>query len=178
MSVIPSATVLDGWNTLTDFLDWSGLQQTEWTAVATALGQADLDSLMSVAAIHDEDYLTARKELTPARRGALNLMIGAVKAKFGITTTLLPRSTAPRSQAITAPAASSGGPAAAAKATVSAVELQQGTTAMGMRVNLGAMLNQALNQEIPILPEAGIARIRAVYIKVRGDEPIEQSDPQ
>ena len=154
------------------------MQRAEWELVASALGQADLKDLMLIAALEDEDIVAARRELTPVRRGAANLLIGAVKAKLGITTKLLPQAVATAAAAQAQPTeplpttATNTVPAALTNATSG---VSQGS--MGTRVNLGTILNQALNQEVPMLAEAELAEIRAVYIKVAGDEPIEQADP-
>ena len=107
MSILPAVAVLDTMNTLNDFLGWSGLTQAEWTVVATALGQADLDNVVLIAAIDDSDFADARKELTLVRRGALNLTIGAVKMKFGLETSFLPRSAAAQATAAAQPPAAS-----------------------------------------------------------------------
>ena len=172
MAATPERAVLDAWTELGQVLAWSGLTTDEWTKVATALGQSDLSNLLLISAIDDDDYLEVRKELSPVKRGALNLTVAAIKAKFNLATRLLPQiTTGPASTA----ASSSSGLAVAANAAA-ATAAQAAVGHSGMKVSLGTVLNQAMTQEIPLLPEAELQQYRNVYVQVEGDEPSEQCD--
>ena len=165
---MPSAEVLATWTTVKQAAEWVCVSDDEWIRLATAMGDRELSSLLLLSAIDDDGFVEARNEakFTIVRKAAVNLMFAAIKTKFSVTTKITPTSKP-------APTA-----AAAPQAEGAAATLQpHRVTATGtVRVNLGQVINQALNQEIPVLLEAEIRTFRDRYVTVEGDEPIEQGD--
>ena len=95
---VPESYVMEGWNTIADARGWAGVTNDEWSKLAAGLGDPEADSLLLLASIDDEDWITVRNGagLPIIRKGAANLLFAAVKAKFMIATSInAPRATAP-----------------------------------------------------------------------------------
>ena len=88
---MPAAGVLASWVTIADGLAYYGITAQEWAVVAGALGDDKLDDLGTLSSIEDDDYKEARDtvKLTPIKKGAFNLLFGAVKLKYGFATKLV-----------------------------------------------------------------------------------------
>ncbi len=166
MALIPSAELLASWNTLEQARGWIGVTEEEWTSVARGLGDGALDNLLLIAAIPDADYINARDEagLTAVRRAAMNLLINAIKHKFGVTTAVMNE-----------PATTTTATATAASS--STLPMPDPMLMMPpARVKISQVLNQASDQEVPLLPEAELATLRKNYVMLNGDAPLEGSE--
>ena len=157
---MPSSAVLGEWNTLQQALDWAGVSRDEWVRLATVMGDADLDSLLLISAIDDGDFTEARTEakFTIVRRAAIDLLFAVVKTKFNVTTKVIPTATpAPAGPPATAADAQLGTPTPIVTAMgAQSPQQQTGGVTGSVRINLGQVLNQAMNQEVPLLPESEI----------------------
>ena len=90
-SSLPAKEVRDSWATIGEVRVHYGVKDAEWRLVAESLGDADIDDLGLLSGVSDEDFASSRDGcgLTPLRKGAVNLMFGAVKARFGIRTAIV-----------------------------------------------------------------------------------------
>ena len=101
----------------------------------------------------------------------MNLLFGSCKIKYGIETTVVklrPNPTPLKGIAEESTPQDNpdrGGQLVAAQ-----------TPTLQARVRLSQILNQALDQEIPMLPEAKLLELRGGYIQVIGDEPLQTVD--
>ena len=88
---MPASDILSTWTTIAEGLAYYGISAQEWAVVAKALGDEHLDDLGTLASIEADDYKEARNtvKLTPIKKGAFNLLFGAVKLKFGFATNLV-----------------------------------------------------------------------------------------
>ncbi len=165
MALVPSAAVLEAWTTIADARAWIGVTDPEWAEVARSLGDESLDTLLILAATPDADFIAARDATTVpvVRRVVLNLMFNAIKQKFGMDTNILTGVPA-------APAASTP-----ASTTTTTTEVQRSVLPPA-KVRLSSIINQASDQEIPLLPERELAALRHRYHLLCGDAPLDGAE--
>ncbi len=160
--LLPSAAVIDSWTTVTDVRTWAGVPGDVWARVATALGDAELNALMLVAGLTDEDYraaiLGAQPAITPIQRVSLNLLFHGIKAKFGLESNIMQNPGASQT-------ATSSSTAAAAPTTIAVT-----TTP---KVRLSQVIDQAKDQEVPVLSDTIIRELRKNYMVIFRDAPLE-----
>ena len=177
MATYPSQAVMNSWMTIADVRAWAKISDEEWLKVSTAMGEPGFDDLYTLAGLDDEDFVKARTEaaLPMLRRAALNFMFGAKKYKFGVVTTII------KTEAVPVPAtslsASTSVAAAGAAATGSTATMPGDPSQLTAKVRLGQVLDQALDQEVPMLTIAELDELRAVYVDKEGDEPLRTCAP-
>ena len=97
-------------------------------------------------------------------------MYAGLKAKYGLTSHVLQDPIS-----IAAAPAAAGPPIAAAS---SYEQLQTlGVPALVARVKLSQTANQGIEQDVPLLADGSLRRLRARYIDICGDEPLAGNDP-
>ena len=170
---VPSAEVLSSWKTIGDAREHYRINETEWAKLAAALGDETLDDMGMLAGVDDTDFRKARDEagLNPLKKGVMNLLFGAIKTRFNLQTTIVQQLP---TQPQTSTAATTSPPAAASSASTVAV-ITEPLLALTAEVKLGQVLNQALEQDIPLLPETLLRESRERYITICGDEPLQSS---
>ena len=92
---------MESWQTIADTRRWAGVTDDEWFKIGEAMGDSEANALMLLAAIDDDDWITARNSagLPILRKGAANLLFAAVKAKFEVATMInAPRVKPPEQQ--------------------------------------------------------------------------------
>ncbi len=156
--MIPSAAVLDSWATIGDARSWAGVSEAMWSEVAATLGDKDLNVLILLAGIPDDVYIAAvaASGATEIQRVALKLLLNAVKGKFGMPCTVFDAPT-------TATAPSS----ATATTTTSL------PTPVPPKIKLSHVIDQAKEQEVPLLGEAELRGLRRAYDMIYRDVPLE-----
>ena len=174
-SALPTAEVLRTWTTITDGLTHYGITADEWTPVATALGEEKLNDLSTLASIEDADYKDARDvvKLTPIKRGAFNMLFGATKLKFNLVTTVVQQISTGPSRVTSGPQGSDHNVEGLTMDTPSLEDAKPMTTvALVAKVKLSMIINQAIDQEIPMMSQELLKRARDRYIQTCGDEPL------
>ena len=123
----------------------------------------------------DEDFIKARTEaaLPMLRRAALNLMFGAIKFKFAIVTTIIKTEAVP----VTSLSTSTSAAAAGAAAIGSTATMPGDPSQLTAKVRLGQVLDQALDQEVPVFTIAELDELRALHVDKEGDEPLRTCAP-
>ena len=161
-TTLPDPEVLVSWATVVPAIEWAGVKEHEWKAFAKAAGDEELTDISLFASMDDADFSQARNEagLPLIRKAALNKMFAAVKAKYGLATSIAPRT-------IT---------------TLATVDAPKDSMVMDMpklqaKVKLGQIPNQSMDQDIPMLPPNLITEYRGNYITICGDEPLPAIDP-
>ena len=88
---MPTPELLAAWTTIADGRAHYGITSEEWAPVAKALGDESLDDICVLASIDDGDYKEARDtpKLSAIKKGALNMLFGSVKMKYGFATTIV-----------------------------------------------------------------------------------------
>ena len=86
-NLLPSATVLDQWTTVTQGRAWAGVDDVNWAIVAGLLGDVNLDHIVFFAAIPPAIVRAAVESFTPAQLTALvrtkmSMLYNACRAKF------------------------------------------------------------------------------------------------
>ena len=167
---MPPAAVLATWETIGDALKHYKIEDSVWRKIAENLGDAEFQDIGVLAGVDDADFRMARDGagISPLLKGAVNLMFGAIKAKFNLATEIV-------KQLVPAPADSATSsepqqPAAAASTT--AIARTDISTQLIARVKLSQVINQTIDQEVPLLPPEALAEARNRYIALCGDEPL------
>ena len=172
---IPAQEVRDTWVTIADVCAHYKVSQEEWRKIANALGDVEFNDLGMLVGVSDEDFAEARDAagLTPLKRGALNLVFGVSKIMFGIHTSVIKYVTSELT----------GGQSVAPSAAERKQEGEarehsagQTTLALTAKVRVAQILNQAVDQEVPMLSEIKLAELRKYFIDVIGDEPLQKVD--
>ncbi len=160
--LLPSASVIDAWQSVKDVRVWAGVSTDVWTRVATALGDAELDVLMLVAGLTDEDYraavMSSDPPISPIQKVSLNLLFHGIKSKFGMDTNILQN-----------PGASSTMPPASSSTVTPTVMTMNSTP----KVRLSQVIDQAKDQEVPLLSDAVLRELRKNYMVIFRDAPLE-----
>ena len=80
---VPTSEIMATWNSISDAREYFKVSQPDWAKVAAALGDETLDEMGLLAGVDDSDYRTARDEsgLNPLKKGAVNLVFGAIKTR-------------------------------------------------------------------------------------------------
>ena len=172
----PNKTITDSWETIADVRDYFGVTMAEWQKVASELGDAELNDMGLLVGITDQDYAAARDSagLSPLRKGVLNLLFGAIKLKYNIHTVIIQY--VKQDDATKKDANSKDGHAG--QETETALMPVSGITVptLQARVKLSQVLNQSLDQDIPLLNEEALREHRRYYIEACGDEPLPNVD--
>ena len=173
-SPMPAADVLVAWATVEDGLTYFAIRTAEWAPVAAALGDEKLTELGILASIDDEDLKSARDsiKMSPIKKGAFTMLFGAVKTKFKFATKLV------QQIGIGAMSPLTSGPSGAGSSGDAAPPQRESNPTNAIlcvplvaRVKLGAIINQGLDQEIPMMSAEQVAKARGRYVQTCGDEP-------
>ena len=161
----PAPEVLASWDRLSQAIDWAGLRPESWSALATAMGEPAFDDIATFAGLEDEDFIAVRHEakLPLLQKAAANRLFYSVKLKYGLVTKIIaqtPTTTVPTTTAITTTAQLSN----------------EGETKFVAKVKLGQILNQAFDQEIPMLTCNKLKAARDRYNQLCGDDPLANID--
>ena len=65
MALVPAPAVRETWESVKDATRWAGVSADLWSSMASELGDAELSSLVLLAAVSDEDYRSAAVRITP-----------------------------------------------------------------------------------------------------------------
>ena len=160
--LIPAAAVTDSWTTVNDALGWAGVSAAVWERFATALGDAALQSLLTVAGMDENDFKDAFGAMTP-RANAVektnrSLLLTAIKHKFQVPCRLLEAQT---SEPI------------AAAVTTKALEA---VAAQTPKVKLAQIVDQAKDVEVPMMATERLKEMRKRYQALIGDGPEEDAE--
>ena len=85
-SLLPPAATFEGWKTIDDSKKWAKIPDDMLKAFCVALGEEELVDLHVFAALEPEDVRDIIKALcvTVVKRTRLNLLLNAIRAKFGL----------------------------------------------------------------------------------------------
>ena len=165
----PVDDVLQQWTTVRQAREWSGTTAAEWTAVSTLLDAADIDEPLLVAAT--PPHLLTAALATWAQDGTPGTM---VKVRMGLTLNALrlkfhmePVDLLPPPPGAAAPAA----PAPVAHTTTVVV-----APPATVKVKLCQVIDQGLDQEVPLLTAPEIADMRKRYLATFGDPPLQRAE--
>ena len=169
--------VLRSWSTIADGLTHYGITAEEWSPVAKALGDEQLNDLCTLASIEDADYKEARDvvKLTPIKKGAFNMMFGAIKMKYNLVTTVVQQITNGAMSILTSGPQGGGHNVDGLALGVPSIEDAKSTVttvALVAKVKLSTIVNQAMDQEIPMMSRELIKQARDRYVQTCGDEPL------
>lgn len=88
--LLPSQTLLDAWGSVTDAASWAGVDEGVKRSVMRQLGDTNLDSLAVLAMVPTTTFEAALnsavrgfRPLYETEKARLQLMYGAIRAKFG-----------------------------------------------------------------------------------------------
>ena len=159
------------WSTISDIREHYRVPDGAWQKFAAALGDADLNEMLMLAGVDDSDYIATRDccGCSPLHKSSLNLLFCAIKHKFGMRTAVLQFQAEPATTwAILENKSAEGG--------------NDGVVAvLHTKVKLSQIINQGIDQDVPMMNEEGLMVLRKKYIEVSGDEPlatIDASDAQ
>ena len=171
---IPTREIRDQWTSIADVCSHYKVTRDDWRKIANALGDPDFDDIGLLVGVSDEDFAEAREAagFTPLKKGALNLVFGLCKLKFGVNTNIIK---------YVATELSSGETATASATAKEAAEELSGpgsepTPALHAKVRIAQTLNQAIDQDVAMLPESKLAELRRHFVEVIGDEPLQRID--
>ena len=171
---IPTREIRDQWTSIADVCSHYKVTRDDWRKIANALGDPDFDDIGLLVGVSDEDFAEAREAagFTPLKKGALNLVFGLCKLKFGVNTSIIK---------YVATELSSGETATASATAKEAAEELSGpgsepTPALHAKVRIAQTLNQAIDQDVAMLPESKLAELRRYFVEVIGDEPLQRID--
>ena len=167
---VPSAAIRESWSTIADAAKWAGVSPALWTSVAAELGDAELSSMLHLAAVADDEYRAALNRIptvTTIQRSALNLLFNAVKVSMGVATRILDALASPAS----IPSSTTGAGTLATMGETTTLALVNTP-----KVKLSQVIDQAKDTEVAALEEAKIAELRKVYATLFGDAPMETSE--
>ena len=171
---IPTQEVRDQWTSIFDVCTHYKVSRDDWRKVANALGDPDFDDLGLLVGVSDDDYIEAREAagLTPLKKGALNLVFGVSKLKFGVDTNIIKYVAADLAKG------QSASTSAAAKelGDEPSGPVAEPAPVLHAKVRIAQTLNQAIDQEVAMLPESKLADLRKYFIDVIGDEPLQRVD--
>ena len=163
----PTEEVLTTWTTVTAARTWSGVDAESWTNVSTKLGAVDMDAPMLLAAMPQHLLVTAiqawQDEVNPPVMEAvrMGLMLNALRLKyFMLLVDLLPPPV---------PA----GPQANPPPTVAAPVVPM---ASAVKVKLPQVIDQGMDQEVPLLSNEDLSQMRGRFISTFGDPPLERAE--
>ena len=160
------------WTTISDGRTHYGISLELWKPLAAALGEEGLDDLCVLASVDDDDYKEARdaQRMSAIKKGTMNRLFCSIKEKYGIATSIIMKTREGGHVDLTA------GPP-----TVTEVSNQpQSKSCEGSmlsvplvaKVKLGHIVNQGIDQEIPMLSPEMLSKARDRYIQACGDEPL------
>ncbi len=155
--MLPSQSVMDGWTSIAMARAWAGVSEEMWSGVAGILGDRDLDALLLLAGVPDEAYIAAvnTTATTELQKVSLRLLFNGVKGKFNMPCTVF--------DTPTTTAAASAAPATTTSLPAPDVP----------KIKLSRVIDQAKEQEVPLLSEADLRGLRKAYVMVYRDVPLE-----
>ena len=161
-SLVPSATVLEQWRTLTDAAAWASVDQGMLRAFNRQLGDPVNDSLPVIAIIPDDliqqamgSAVRGTRPFSAIEKAQLLLMINAIRAKYG--------------QAAVSTGATTPG----------VTELPVNSSQPGsskVKLKLSQIIDQGSDMEIEQLDQLTIQKARRKYIQSEGDAPLEKEE--
>ena len=160
-ALLPSDDTIAGWASLAPAQAWAAIPADVWGALATALGDAQLDNPALFAALPPEQVRVSigTAGLNPIMGTKVKLMYAALRIKYGME-----------------PLDCYGGPGnAAAGASVAAGSGSpaSGTQGAVMKVRIATVLDQASDREIELLDGTTLAALRRTYKVNQGGPPTE-----
>ena len=160
-ALLPSDDTIAGWASLAPAQAWAAIPADVWGALATALGDAQLDNPALFAALPPEQVRVSigTAGLSPIMGTKVKLMYAALRIKYGME-----------------PLECYGGPGnAAAGASVAAGSGSpaSGTQGAVMKVRIATVLDQASDREIELLDGTTLAALRRTYKVNQGGPPTE-----
>ena len=164
MAFLPLVSVTDEWNSIADARAWAKVPLETWALVAEQLGDPEFDDLLVLSAVEEDDYKAAMTAagVKPLTKAALRLLFAAVKHKFGMTTTL-----------------SANVPSSTSSDEVAVVTAQGTASTMNMaaKIKLSVVIDQAKDQEVPMLSEEATMVARKRWTAIHDEPPLRASDP-
>ena len=162
----PNLVALNAWTTFSEAVAWSRASPEAWKKVSADLGEEGLDEPLLVAAVPPHKLITSLAKWIaddgPSTMEAvrMGLALNAVRLKFDMELVdLLPP-----------PAGTTPAPAPAPVPTA----LPQ--PVVGVKVKLSQVIDQGMDQEVPILGSTPIGIMRRRYIAVHGDPPLQKAE--
>ena len=167
---MPPAAVMATWDTIDDALKHYKIDPKVWSKVAEHLGDPEFQDIGVLAGVEDTDYRAARDAagISPLVKGALNLLFGAIKTKHNIATDIVKQLPAAPMEA----ASSTEPQQLVATATSTSLARMDNSMLLVAKVKLSQVINQSIEQEVPLLPAEALAEARNRYIALCGDEPL------
>ena len=172
-NVLPSSDVVNAWGTVSNAVKHFRVNPELWRGLAIELGDEEIGDLEMLASIADVDFETVKDKIfTKAlQKAAVNRLYARLKARFGLATGVL------QGPICTTPAAAAAAGPLNTSTTNKQLALAVGVPALIARVKLSEVINQGIEQEIPLLDDNTLGRMRQKYIDICGDEPLANHDP-
>ena len=170
---IPTRETRDQWKSISEVCTHYKVTREDWRKIANALGDPDFDDIGLLVGVSDEDFAEAREAagFTPLKKGALNLVFGVCKLKFGVDTNIIKYMATELSTGESATT-----PSAAKETAEGSGPVAEPAPTLHAKVRIAQTLNQAIDQEVAMLPEAKLADLRKFFIEIIGDEPLQRVD--
>ena len=159
-------TALDTWAKV---LVQSKLEPEDWKRIATALGEEDISDFPTIAALDDQDYLQAVKEvgINPIAKARLNLAVNIARLQFGADAHDIFES---KAAGLPASASSSGAPVAIMNETQTTVTTVQNVAVKDL-LRVASYFDQGSRLEVKPLESEAIEVRRARWLNKMGVEP-------
>ena len=147
VGAIPVLAILEQWKTLDEYRTYFKVPDDIWQKFTTAIGETGFDDVQLFSAVSDADFEAGREgcEAPGLRKAALNLVLTAVKVRYGLECGVMKVA-----KTTTATAAQQQQPATDGSPGASGSDSAVGGPSLIARVKLGQVISQSFDQEIPL----------------------------
>ena len=170
LALLPTAEVMAQWEKIDAALLWAKVEKELLQKISEVLGEADIPGMTVLAALEVEDVQNAMVslDLTTIKKTRINLLMNALKQKYGMPLLDFTKQQEKPAEVMQ----QTGFSVTALDAFIKAAQ-DKATGATGSTVAVAHVLDQTSTEQLALLPQADVDRLRQNLHTKLGGEPLE-----